>query len=99
MDVWRRRPFEQEPWKRDRYDVKGEWITADDPVTFAIYAKDHGLLDTDGCVSAVSRKETSSLRHKKKAAISNKQCQGDSFIIDSRNTIYVFQNSTPATQL
>ena len=47
-------------WKGDRYNVKVEWengevsyeplhmIEADDPVTCAIYAKDHGLLDTDG---------------------------------------------------
>jgi hypothetical protein len=47
-------------WKGDRYNVKVEWengevsyeplhmIAADDPVTCAIYAKDHGLLDTDG---------------------------------------------------
>jgi hypothetical protein len=47
-------------WKGDRFNVKVEWengevsyeplctIAADDPVTCAIYAKDHGLLDTDG---------------------------------------------------
>ncbi len=47
-------------WKGDKYNVKVEWengevsyeplhtIAADDPVTCAIYAKDHGLLDTDG---------------------------------------------------
>ncbi len=47
-------------WKEDKYNVKVEWengevsceplhtIAADDPVTRAIYAKDHGLLDTSG---------------------------------------------------
>jgi hypothetical protein len=47
-------------WKGDKYNVRVEWengeisyeplhiIAADDPVTCAIYAKDHGLLDTDG---------------------------------------------------
>jgi hypothetical protein len=48
-------------WKGDKYNVKVEWengevsyeplvhtIAADDPVMCAIYAKDHGLLDTDG---------------------------------------------------
>jgi hypothetical protein len=47
-------------WKGDKYNVKVEWgngeisyeplhrIAADDPVMFAIYAKDHGLLNTDG---------------------------------------------------
>jgi hypothetical protein len=47
-------------WKGDKYNVKVEWetgevsyeplhvIAADDPVTCAIYAKDTGLLDTDG---------------------------------------------------
>jgi hypothetical protein len=47
-------------WKGDKYNVKVEWengevsyeplhtITADDHVTCAIYAKYHGLLDTDG---------------------------------------------------
>ena len=47
-------------WKGDKYNVKVEWetgevtyeplhtIAADDPVTCAIYAKDNGLLDTDG---------------------------------------------------
>jgi hypothetical protein len=47
-------------WKGDKYNVKVEWkngevsyeplhrVTADDPVTYAIYAKDHELLDTDG---------------------------------------------------
>jgi hypothetical protein len=47
-------------WKGDKYNVKVEWengevsyeplrtIAADDPVTCAIYAKEHGLLDTDG---------------------------------------------------
>jgi hypothetical protein len=46
-------------WKGDKYNVKVEWengevsyeplhmIAADDTVTCAIYAKDHGLLDTD----------------------------------------------------
>ena len=32
--------------ERDRYNVKGEWIAADDAVTCVIYAKDHGLLET-----------------------------------------------------
>jgi hypothetical protein len=47
-------------WKGDKYNVKVDWengevsyeplhtIAADDPVTCAIYAKDHGLLDTEG---------------------------------------------------
>ncbi len=47
-------------WKGDTYNVKVEWengetsyeplhtIAADDPVTCAVYAKDNGLLDTDG---------------------------------------------------
>ena len=47
-------------WKGDKWNVKVEWengeisyeplhiIAADDPVTCAVYAKDHGLLDTDG---------------------------------------------------
>jgi hypothetical protein len=47
-------------WKGEKYNVKVEWengevsyeplhtIAADDPVTCAIYAKDNGLLDTDG---------------------------------------------------
>jgi hypothetical protein len=47
-------------WKGDKYNVKVEWetgevsyeplhvIAADDPVTCAIYAKEAGLLDTDG---------------------------------------------------
>jgi hypothetical protein len=47
-------------WKGDKYNVKVEWengevsyeplhtIAADDPVTCAINAKDHGLLDTEG---------------------------------------------------
>jgi hypothetical protein len=47
-------------WKGDKYNVKVEWgdgevsyeplhtMAADDPVICAIYAKDHGLLDTDG---------------------------------------------------
>jgi hypothetical protein len=47
-------------WKGDKYNVKVEWengevsykplhtIAADDPVTSSTYAKDHGLLDTDG---------------------------------------------------
>jgi hypothetical protein len=47
-------------WKGDMWNVKVEWengeisyeplhiIAADDPVTCAVYAKDHGLLDTDG---------------------------------------------------
>jgi hypothetical protein len=47
-------------WKGDKYNVKVEWengevsyeplhrIAADDPVMCAIYAKDHGLLDTEG---------------------------------------------------
>jgi hypothetical protein len=47
-------------WKGDKYNVKVAWengevsyeplhmIAADDPVMCAIYAKDHGLLDTDG---------------------------------------------------
>jgi hypothetical protein len=47
-------------WKGDKYNVKVEWengevsyeplhtIAADDPVTCAVYAKDHGLHDTDG---------------------------------------------------
>jgi hypothetical protein len=47
-------------WKGDKYNVKVEWengevsyeplhtIAADDPVTCAIYAKVHGLLDTEG---------------------------------------------------
>jgi hypothetical protein len=46
-------------WKGDKYNVKVEWengevsyeflhmIAADDPVTCVIYAKDHGLLDTE----------------------------------------------------
>jgi hypothetical protein len=47
-------------WKGDKYNVKVEWengevsyeplntIAADDPVICAIYAKDNGLLETDG---------------------------------------------------
>jgi hypothetical protein len=47
-------------WQGDKYNVKVEWengevsyeplhmIAVDDPVMCAIYAKDHGLLDTDG---------------------------------------------------
>jgi hypothetical protein len=47
-------------WKGDKYYVKVEWengevsyeplnmVAADDPVTCAIYAKDNGLLETDG---------------------------------------------------
>jgi hypothetical protein len=48
------------PWKGDRHNIKVEWengkvgceplhtITADDPVTCAICAKDNGLIDTEG---------------------------------------------------
>jgi hypothetical protein len=48
-------------WKGDKYNVKVEWekngevsyeplqtIAVDDPVTCAIYAREHGLLDIDG---------------------------------------------------
>jgi hypothetical protein len=47
-------------WKGDKYYVKVEWengevsyepqhtFAADDPVSCVIYAKDHGLLETDG---------------------------------------------------
>mgnify|MGYP000190688541 CR=1 FL=1 len=61
-DFMTRRPFEQKPPIVERRQVQcqsrmGEWgdqceplhvIAADDPVTCAVHAKDHGLLDADG---------------------------------------------------
>jgi hypothetical protein len=35
-------------WKRDRFNVVSEWITADDPVSSVTNATDRGLLNKDG---------------------------------------------------
>jgi hypothetical protein len=63
-------------WKGDKCNVKVEWengevsyeplhtIAADDPVTCAVYAKDHGLLDTDGwkCFRSLAKRSQKMLR-------------------------------------
>jgi hypothetical protein len=38
----------QPSWKRDRFNVVSEWITADDPVSSVTNVTGHGLLDKDG---------------------------------------------------